>query len=132
MGWVRLGMLPQMEQYFWDLKPGAISNVVEAAFGFVIFKVDERRPAGTMAFAEVKGNLAQMLRMREGAAPAQKLIADLRAKAKIEPLDPAIKAALETPLGPAPAVGATTHAPPAQPAAQPSPAKPGSNAPKSP
>ena len=132
VGWVRLGMLPQMEQYFWDLKPGAISDVEEATFGFVIFKVDERRPAGTMTFEEVKGNLARMLRMREGATPAQKLIADLRAKAKIEPLDPAIKAALETPLGPAAPLGAATPAPAVQPAAQPPAAKPASDAPKSP
>jgi peptidyl-prolyl cis-trans isomerase C len=135
VGWIRQGMLPEMEKYFWDLKPGAISQVADGKFGFVIFKVDERRPAGVMVFEEVKDNLGQMLRTRKADEKVRKLIADLRAKAKIEALDPAVKAALEAPVAPppvAPVGGTVNPASAAKPVPPPVPTQPAGNAPKSP
>ena len=133
-GWIRQGMIPDLEKYFWDLKPGAISQVAEAPFGFVIFKVDERRPAGPFSFEEVQAGLTQKLKTRSVDEQVQRRIAELRAKAKLEPLDPAIKAALEAPM-PAPlAVGATGQGPGVHPVTTvpAAPTKPAGNAPKSP
>jgi parvulin-like peptidyl-prolyl isomerase len=95
IGWVSQAMLPQIEKNFWDLKPGEFSDVAEDRFGYEIFKVDERRPAGVTAFDEVKESLSHSLRMRKADQAVLDTISALRAKAKIEALDPAVKAVLQ-------------------------------------
>jgi peptidyl-prolyl cis-trans isomerase C len=117
VGWVRKGMLlPELEPTVWALKAGEVSPVLESKFGYHVFKVEERRPEGTMSFDEVKGSLTEFLRNRKVNDSIRLLIEGRRPTAKIEALDPSLKAALE-PL-PTPAAGG------AAPAAKPQTEKP--------
>ena len=65
-------------------KPGDISAPVETQFGLHIIRLDERKPAGTMAFEEVKD---QLLRDAKGEILSQKRahkVAELEAKIKFD------------------------------------------------
>ncbi len=96
VGWVRKGMLlPELEGPVFELKAGGVSKVLESKYGYHIFRVAERRPAGLYAFEEVKDNLAQMLAQRKSSELLQQTVESRKAKAKIEPVDPEIKAALQ-------------------------------------
>ncbi len=126
IGWVRQGlMLPELETAVWGLKAGEVSQVLRSKYGYHIFKADERRAAGLTSFDEAKGSLTTYLKNRKVDDTIEALIKERRAKAKIEALDPAVKAALEPPPAPAAPKGPTT-APVA------APAKPPTDAPKQP
>ena len=124
VGWVRQGQLPVLEPTFWNLKPGEFSPVAQNQYGYQIFKLEDRRAAGTLSYDEVKQRLTSLLRARATDDAVQKVIMDRREKAKIEILDPMIKAALDAqaPAG-APVAKPATGAPPAA-------AKPAGDAPK--
>ncbi len=134
VGWVRKGLLlPELEPTVWALKAGEVSGVLQSKFGYHIFKADERRPEGILSFDEVKGTLTTFLRNRKVDDSVRLLIVSRRSKAKIEALDPSIKAALEPPPTPAAATG--KPAPGAKPAAPEKPgpaATPTTNVPKKP
>lgn len=96
VGWVRKGMLlPELEGPVFELAAGGVSKVLESKYGYHIFRVAERRPAGIYKFEEVKDNLAQMLSQRKSSELLQQAVEARKAKAKIEPVDPEIKAALQ-------------------------------------
>ncbi len=96
VGWVRKGMLlPELEGPVFALQAGGISKVLESKYGYHIFRVAERRPAGLYTLEEVKDNLAQMLSQRKSSELLQQAVEARKAKAKIEPVDPEIKAALQ-------------------------------------
>lgn len=96
VGWVRRGMLlPELEGPVFELKPGGVSKVLESQYGFHIFRVADRRPAGVYSFDEVRDNLTQMLTQRKSSEILQQTVEARRATAKIEPVDPEIKAALQ-------------------------------------
>ncbi|MCX7895683.1 MAG: peptidyl-prolyl cis-trans isomerase [Thermoanaerobaculum sp.] len=95
IGWVRKGMLlPELEGPVFQLQPGGVSKVLESQFGYHVFRVADRRPAGTYPFEEVKDNLARMLAQRKSGEILQKQVEERRTRAKIEPVDPEVKAAL--------------------------------------
>jgi parvulin-like peptidyl-prolyl isomerase len=126
-GWIREATLPEFEAALKGVKVGGISDVLQSQYGFFIFKVEDRRPAGTASFDEVKPNLTTFIQNRKLDDSIRLVIANRRSKAKIEALDPAVKAALEpAPAAEKPAAGA---APNAQPTAA---AKPSPDAPKKP
>jgi parvulin-like peptidyl-prolyl isomerase len=98
IGWVHKGMLlPELESAVWPLKAGEVSAVLHSKYGYHIFKVDERRPEGTSSLDEVKDGLTRYLRNQKLNDSVRLLIMSRRAKAKIEGLNPAVKAALEPP-----------------------------------
>jgi parvulin-like peptidyl-prolyl isomerase len=132
IGWVRKGLLLQeLETPVWALKSGEVSQVLESQRGYHIFKVEDRRSEGISSYDEVKDSLATFVKNRKLDDSLQLLIAARRSKAKIEALDPAIKAALETPSGPTAAKEAPAPGTKSVPAAAPSPAhKPTADAPK--
>lgn len=105
VGWVRKGMLlPELEGPVFQLEAGGVSKILESKYGYHIFRVAERRPAGVYSFDEVKDNLAQMLAQRKSSEILQQTVELRKAKAKIEPVDPEIKAALQA-APPAPPQG---------------------------
>jgi peptidyl-prolyl cis-trans isomerase C len=140
IGWVRQGLLlPELEGPVFALKAGNATEVLQSKFGYHVFKADDRRGPGTLSFDEVKENLSRMLTGRAVDDAIEKMIAERRAKATIEAVDPTLQAALESPAvsssAPAAPKPATEVAKPAQPApAAPTPvaAKPSGDAPKKP
>jgi parvulin-like peptidyl-prolyl isomerase len=96
IGWVRKGkLLPELEPAVWALKPGELSAVLKSPLGYHIVKVEEHRGPGRAPFDEVKSLLTDNLRKEKLVAAIETLVKERRANAKIEALDPAVKAALE-------------------------------------
>jgi peptidyl-prolyl cis-trans isomerase C len=65
------------------LEVGGISEVVETQFGYHVIKVEEKRPAKTMTFDEVREPLTEMLRQNQGGEATTKVLDQLAEKAKI-------------------------------------------------
>lgn len=84
-------MVPQFEQAAFALKPGEISEPVQSQFGWHIIKVENRRQKPPPSFEEVKPQIMGTLIHQR----AQKVAEELRGVAKIEYLDPEIKAMVE-------------------------------------
>jgi parvulin-like peptidyl-prolyl isomerase len=98
VGWVRKGMLlAELEAPVFALKAGEVSQVLKSQYGYHVFRVAERRPAGQYPLAEVKDNLRQMLSQRKTMELLREAVDSRKAKAKIEAVDPQVKAALEAP-----------------------------------
>jgi peptidyl-prolyl cis-trans isomerase C len=128
--WVREAALPEFEATIKGVKVGGVTEVLKSQHGYFIFKVEDRRAPGLTSFDEAKDNLATFLRNRKLDDSIRLVIATRRPKAKIETLDQAIKAAMETPAADQrPAAGAATQAPAARATA---PAKPSPDATKNP
>jgi parvulin-like peptidyl-prolyl isomerase len=130
--WIQKGrLLSDLEGPVWALKPGEVSQVLRSKYGYHIFKMESRRDAGQTTFDEVKPSLITFLKNRKVDDEIQRVIEERRAKAKIEALNPEVKAALEPPPAPA-APKSGTAAPgtaPSKPAAA---TKPATDAPKKP
>ncbi|MCB1521908.1 MAG: peptidylprolyl isomerase [Hyphomicrobiaceae bacterium] len=84
-------MVPAFETAAFALKKGDVSNPVKSQFGWHLIKLEDRRQKAPPTFDEVKDRiLASMIHQR-----AQAVAAKLRADAKIEYIDPAIKKEVE-------------------------------------
>lgn len=84
-------MVPQFEEAAFKLKEGEISQPVETQFGWHLIKVEARRDRQPPSFDQVKDRIvASMIHSK-----AQEIVGALRAKAKLEYLDPAIKKMIE-------------------------------------
>lgn len=95
VGWVSKGrLLPELEPAVFALAPGALSGVLASPYGFHVFKVEERKPAGTSTLAEVKDNLRTFLQRRKAETAVRAKVDALRAGARILYLDPALETAV--------------------------------------
>lgn len=103
VGWVgKDRLLAELEAAVFATQTGKISDVLVSSYGYHIFKVEDRKPAGVSSFNEVKENLHGFLRGRQMESTIRAKVDSLRAGAKIVYLDPALEAMV---LGkPAPAV----------------------------
>lgn len=100
VGWVHRGMLlPDLDAPVFALKVGGITPVIKTKYGFQILRVDDRRDAGVFTADEVRDRVRGYLRELRTREAVQKLVAERRAVAKIEALDPEVKAAL-SPVAP--------------------------------
>ncbi len=84
-------MVPAFEQAAFTLKKGEVSDPVESRFGWHLIKLEERRQKPVPKFSEVKEQILNSLIHQKTQAVAD----ELRKKAKIEYIDPAIKAEVE-------------------------------------
>ncbi|HVN33442.1 MAG TPA: peptidyl-prolyl cis-trans isomerase [Thermoanaerobaculaceae bacterium] len=117
-GWVREAALPEFESKLKGVPVAGVSEILQNQFGYFVFKVDDRRAAGTSSYDEVKDGLATFLKGRKADDSIRLIISSRRAKAKIEPLTPEVKAALEPPQPAAePSASAAAKTPAAQPKA---------------
>jgi len=79
-GWLERGKGEKLlDKAVFATQVGAVAELVETDYGFQIVKVEEKKEAGTRAFAEVKASIENEIRSREApsyaAAKAQELVA---------------------------------------------------------
>jgi peptidyl-prolyl cis-trans isomerase C len=84
-------MVPQFEDVVFKLKKGEVSEPVKTQFGWHLIKLEDRRTKQPPAFEIVKDRIVQSMLLQK----AQKTAIELRAKAKIEVVDPEIKKTVE-------------------------------------
>lgn len=84
-------MVPVFEQTAFSLKAGEVSAPVKSQFGWHIVKLEDRRQRGAPPFEAIKDRLIASMIHRK----AQEVAAELRAKAELEYVDPAIKAQID-------------------------------------
>ncbi len=84
-------MVPQFEEAAFKLKPGEMSQPVQSQFGWHIIKLEDKRQRGAPPFDSIKERIMNSLVHRK----AQELTQSLRDKAKLEFLDPMLKAEAE-------------------------------------
>jgi peptidyl-prolyl cis-trans isomerase C len=96
LGWVGRGILPaEAEARIWALEPGELSAVERGRFAFGLFEMLDKRAAGPFAYEEIRGDLEKAARETKVKDATTAAIAKQRGAAKIEALDPAVKAALQ-------------------------------------
>jgi peptidyl-prolyl cis-trans isomerase D len=79
LGWFGRGrMVKEFEAAAFALKPGEISPVVKTQFGYHIIKVEERKPAGTKSFGEVRGEIRTQMAQSQGDSTARRTAEALR------------------------------------------------------
>lgn len=84
-------MVPVFEETAFGLKTGEVSPPVKSQFGWHIVKLEDRRQRGAPPFDSIKDRIIASMIHRK----AQEAATDLRAKAQLEYVDPAIKAQIE-------------------------------------
>ncbi|MEO1710243.1 MAG: peptidylprolyl isomerase [Pseudomonadota bacterium] len=84
-------MVPAFEKAAFALKDGEVSEPVKSRFGWHIIKLTERRQTKAPPLAQLKDRIRMVLIRRR----ATKIVDDFRKKAKIEYVDPAVKAMVE-------------------------------------
>jgi peptidyl-prolyl cis-trans isomerase C len=84
-------MVPQFEDVVFKLQKGQVSDPVKTQFGWHLVKVEDRRTKQPPAFEIVKDRIVQSMLLQK----AQQTATQLRAKAKIDLVDPDIKKAID-------------------------------------
>jgi hypothetical protein len=100
MGYVHRGMLPEdVHKVVDQLKPGSISQPVRVLEGVAVLRLNDRKVAHRMAFAEVRQRAAELLKREQSQESWERFIAGLRDAADIK-IDgsryPALSAAAAT------------------------------------
>lgn len=85
LGYFKRGqMVKPFEEAAFRLKPNETSEIVETQFGYHLIKVNDKKPAKTMTYAEVKDRLNEHLKKQKSDSEANAYIKTLRKDAKIE------------------------------------------------
>lgn len=79
-------MVPPFEEAAFSLKPGETSGVVTSPFGYHIIRMMEHKPATTVPYDQVKGQIVQFLSNQKKQERVESFIEEARSKAKIEVL----------------------------------------------
>ncbi|MCG2721574.1 MAG: peptidyl-prolyl cis-trans isomerase [Thermodesulfovibrionales bacterium] len=87
IGYIHKGrMLPDIETAAFKLKTGEVSDLIHTEDSWFLIKVEDKKPDQQLSFEEVKEKLKREIEADKARELSEKLIADLRAKAKIEVL----------------------------------------------
>jgi peptidyl-prolyl cis-trans isomerase C len=77
-------MVPPFSKAAFDLQPGQVSEVVETRFGYHLIKLTERQEAQTLAFNDVKDEIATRLRQEQERTEIDQYIQKLTKEADIQ------------------------------------------------
>jgi len=98
LGWMDAGFVASLASQFGTdiskLEPGDTSPVLRGKFGYWVAQVTATRPAGPVPYDEVRDVVLDKYRDAKVKEAAAAIVKERRAKATIEALDPAVKAAL--------------------------------------
>ena len=85
LGTIRKGFLEkQLEDAFFELRPGGYSQPVRSSFGYHILKVESRRALPVETFEQLAPQLSQELQRERIEVELAKWVKDLRAKSFVE------------------------------------------------
>ena len=85
LGYFRRGqMVKPFEDVAFAMKTNEVSSIVETRFGYHIIKVYDKKPAQTLAYADVKEKISQRMKQEEIEKQAAEYISQLKKDAKIE------------------------------------------------
>lgn len=101
LGWPTSAYVAEFENALSKLKKGEVSDLVQSPYGWHIIKVTDERKGSQQELADVKGQIEQIVVQQRRADAYQKFLDELRDKAKIEIIDPELKAASEKAGNPA-------------------------------
>lgn len=79
-------MVPAFSEAAFSLKPGQMSGVVTTQFGYHIVKVTDRKPAATVPFEQVAGQIVEYLLTQKKQERATQFVEDVKKRARIEVL----------------------------------------------
>lgn len=79
----RDSMMPELTSVAFALEVGQVSEIIETRFGFHILKLEEKRPASKMTFAEAKGPVRQLIEEDKAGRMVDELLVELRNDAKV-------------------------------------------------
>lgn len=96
LGWPSTPFVPEFQAALDKLAVGQTSALVKTQFGWHIITVTDQRPAKQKTLAEVKAEIEKILVQQRRADAYQKLLDELRKKAKIEILVQDLKAKQNT------------------------------------
>jgi len=77
-------MVPEFAEAAFSQKPGEIGGPVRTQFGWHVILVEEKKPAGTVPFEEVKDQIAAYLKNTKQREAVQGVLKSLKDSAKIE------------------------------------------------
>lgn len=81
-------LAPSLEAAAFRLRPGETSEVIETDAGFHLLRLDERVPAATIAFEQVRDRIREHLTERRGREVLDSEVATLRSRSTVEILVP--------------------------------------------
>ncbi len=85
MGYFRKGDLPmEMEEVIFNLSVGQLSQVVKTAYGYHIFRVEEKRPPRTIPFSAVKDRIKEKIREQKLKKKVDELLRRLREELQVK------------------------------------------------
>ena len=79
-------MVPAFSDAAFSLKPGQLSDVVTTQFGYHILKVTDRKPATTVPFEQVSGQIVEYLLSQKKQERATQFVDEAKKRARIEVL----------------------------------------------
>jgi len=77
-------MVGAFERVAFELKPGAVSDLVETPFGFHIIKVIEKQDGKTLSLDEVRPQLEEFLKQQQRQEKTLNFVNGLKTKGKVE------------------------------------------------
>jgi peptidyl-prolyl cis-trans isomerase C len=85
LGYFQRGqMVKPFDDAAFSMKKDEVSGIVETRFGYHIIKVYDKKPAQTLAYADVKERLSERIKQEEVEKQAAEYISQLKKEAKIE------------------------------------------------
>ena len=85
LGYFQRGqMVKPFEDAAFSMKKNEVSGIVETRFGYHIIKVYDKKPAQTLAYADVKESLNQRIKQEEVEKQASQYIGQLKKEANIQ------------------------------------------------